>query len=278
MYQRTDGASVRCLLCPHGCLIHHDRVGKCLARLNEGGVLFAKSYARASSLALDPIEKKPLYHFNSGTNILSVGSYGCNMFCNFCQNWEISNREVPTTYLPPEHLAKLSFNAGPDNIGVAFTYNEPFIGFEYLMDCAKLLKKQGQCTVLVTNGMINKDPLLELAPFIDAANIDLKCFSPETYRELGGDLETIKQTIELGAERFHVEVTTHIVPGMNDNPEQIEEIARWLASLNPEIPYHVSRFLPTHKMVDAQPTPVEEIYAFADIARKYLRYVYTGNC
>jgi len=278
MYQRADGASVRCLLCPHNCLIHPDRAGKCLARLNKGGVLTAKSYARASSLALDPIEKKPLYHFHPGTHILSVGSYGCNLFCDFCQNWEISNREVPTAYLPPEHLAKLSFDAGPDNIGVAFTYNEPFVGFEYLMDCAKLLKKQGQYAVLVTNGMINKDPLLELAPLIDAANIDLKCFSPDLYQKLGGDLETVKQTIELSSQRFHVEVTTLIVPGLNDNPGHIEEIARWLAAVNPEIPYHVSRFFPKHKMSGAQLTPVEKVYGFADIARNYLHNVYTGNC
>ena len=161
---------------------------------------------------------------------------------------------------------------------MAYTYNEPLIGYEYIRDCATLVHERGMVNVLVTNGTIEEAPWRELLPLIDAANIDLKGFAPEWYQQLGGDLETVKRSISLAAERCHVEVTTLLVPGENDSEEEIRSLAHWLASVDWSIPLHLSRFFPRYRMMDRPPTPVERIYWLADVAREYLSFVYTGNC
>jgi len=278
-FQTQEQEKVRCLLCPHHCLLADGAVGRCLARRNHQGTLMAESYGQLTSLALDPIEKKPLYHFHPGSRILSAGSYGCNLSCAFCQNHTISRQRAESRFVPPEELAALSQSVGHQNIGVAFTYNEPLIAPEYLLDCAALLRRQHQKVVLVTNGFICPGPLEEVLSVVDALNIDLKCFSQEGYRRLGGELETVLHTIRRSVEAgCHVEVTCLIVPGLSDNPDEMERMAAWLAGVSPSIPFHVSRFFPRYKMSDALPTPVETVYALAEVARGYLRHVYTGNC
>ena len=270
-----------CELCFHHCALDEGQTGLCRARACQDGKIVSLNYGRLTSLALDPIEKKPLRRFHPGSLILSVGSFGCNMRCPFCQNHEISmagDSGKPTVEVSPEQLAAQAAELVPHgNIGVAYTYNEPLIGYEYVRDCAALVHEQGMVNVLVTNGTVEEEPWREL-PLIDAANIDLKGFTPAWYRRLGGDLETVKRSIVLAAERCHVEVTTLLIPGENDSEEEIRELARWLASISPEIPLHLSRFFPQYQLVDRLPTPVEQVYRLAETARRYLSYVYTGNC
>lgn len=237
----------------------------------------AESYGVCTSLALDPIEKKPLYHFYPGSHILSVGSYGCNMSCEFCQNHAISTQRVEGHFCSPSQLARISLET-PGNLGVAFTYNEPLISFEYLLECAPLIHQQQQKVALVSNGMISPRPWAELLPWVDAVNIDLKCFREEGYRWLGGCLSAVKATIQSAAAVCHLEVTTLIVPGFNDQPQEMDALSRWLAEIHPAIPLHISRFFPRHRMEDEEATPVSVIYDLAERARKRLDFVYTGNC
>ena len=240
------------------------------------------NYGKLTSLALDPIEKKPLRRFHPGSLILSVGSFGCNLRCPFCQNYEISmagETEIQTVEVSPTQLVGQAAELrARGNIGVAYTYNEPLVSYEYVRDCAELVREQGMVNVLVTNGTIEEGPWLALLPLIDAANIDLKGFTPAWYRRLGGDLETVKRSIALAAEQCIVEVTTLLVTGENDSAEEIQELAQWLASISPEIPLHLSRFFPRYRMTDHPPTPVEQVYGLAETAQGYLPYVYTGNC
>ena len=272
----------RCELCFHHCALDEGQTGLCRARAYQDGKIVSLNYGRLTSLALDPIEKKPLRRFHPGSLILSVGSFGCNLRCPFCQNHEISmagDSGIPTVEVSPEQLAAQAAELVPHgNIGVAYTYNEPLIGYEYVRDCAALVHEQGMVNVLVTNGTVEEEPWRALLPLIDAANIDLKGFTPAWYRRLGGDLETVKRSIVLAAERCHVEVTTLLIPGENDSEEEIRELARWLASISPEIPLHLSRFFPQYQLVDRLPTPVEQVYRLAEAVRGYLSYVYTGNC
>ena len=271
-----------CQACIHHCSLEPGQTGLCRARKNENGRIICGNYGQVTSLALDPIEKKPLRRFRPGSLILSVGSFGCNLRCPFCQNHEISmagETDMQTVELSPEQLAsKAAELRTRGNIGVAYTYNEPLIGYEYVRDCAALVHERGMVNVLVTNGTIEEAPWRELLPLIDAANIDLKGFTPEWYRRLDGDLETVKRTISLAAKQCHVEVTTLLIPGENDSAEEIRELAQWLASISPEIPLHLSRFFPRYQMTDRPPTPVEQVYRLAEAAQEYLSHVYTGNC
>ena len=272
----------RCELCFHHCALDDGQTGLCRARACQDGKIISLNYGKLTSLALDPIEKKPLRRFHPGSLILSVGSFGCNLRCPFCQNHEISmagTSGIPTVEVSPEQLAVKAAELVPHgNIGVAYTYNEPLIGYEYVRDCAALVHEQGMVNVLVTNGAIEEEPWRALLPLFDAANIDLKGFTPAWYRRLGGDLETVKRSIALAAERCHVEVTTLLIPRENDSEEEIRELARWLASISPEIPLHLSRFFPRYRMLDRPPAPVEQVCRLAETARRYLSYVYTGNC
>ena len=271
-----------CELCFHHCALDEGQTGLCRARACQDGKIVSLNYGKLTSLALDPIEKKPLRRFHPGSLILSVGSFGCNMRCPFCQNHEISmagDSGIPAVEVSPEQLAAQAAELVPHgSIGVAYTYNEPLTGYEYVRDCAALVHEQGMVNVLVTNGTVEEEPWRALLPLIDAANIDLKGFTPAWYRRLGGDLETVKRSIALAAERCHVEVTTLLIPGENDSKEEIRELARWLASISSEIPLHLSRVFPRYRMLDRPPAPVEQVCRLAETARRYLSYVYTGNC
>lgn len=273
--------SQTCTICFHHCQLDEGQTGFCRARAGRGDKIVPLNYGRLTSLALDPIEKKPLRRFHPGSQILSVGSFGCNLRCPFCQNASIAQvgSEAPTRNVTPEELANLARELVPrGNIGVAYTYNEPLVGYEYVRDCAERIRQAGLLNVLVSNGTIEEKPWRELLPLIDAANIDLKGFNDSWYRSLSGDLATVKRNIAIAAEHCHVEVTTLIIPDSNDSPAEMQAEAKWLAAINPDIPLLISRFFPRHHMSDHPPTPVDTIYHLADIAREHLQYVYTGNC
>ncbi|MBS6762122.1 MAG: AmmeMemoRadiSam system radical SAM enzyme [Clostridium sp.] len=271
-----------CQVCMHHCSLSSGQTGFCRARKNENGTVICGNYGRITSMALDPIEKKPLKMFRPGSRILSVGSYGCNLRCPFCQNYEISMADEAAAgalYISPKELAQkaLEYKAA-GNIGVAFTYNEPLVGWEYVRDTAKLVREAGMVIVLVTNGSATLEVLEALLPFTDAMNIDLKGFRADSYRKLGGDLETVKAFIRRAAASCHVEITTLIVPEENDSLEEMEEEAQWIASLDGEIPLHVTRFFPRYHMEDRGPTDIGRVYLLAETARKYLKNVFVGNC
>ena len=283
-----------CKVCFRHCNIGEGALGFCGARICREGEVTADNYGRITSIALDPIEKKPLNRFHPGSLVVSVGSYGCNLRCPFCQNSEISWSDEAlrlrdkAEYLAPEDLADIAAryrNRG--NIGLAFTYNEPLIGYEYVRDAARLVHERGMKNVLVTNGTASLDVLEELLPYIDAMNIDLKGFTDHYYSDvLGGDRYMVMDFIERAVKGCHVELTTLIVPGENDNEEEIREMTGWIAGLKnaegekvgAEIPLHVSRFFPRFRMTDRDATEVKKVYRLADTARERLKYVYTGNC
>ena len=275
-----------CNTCFRHCDIDEGKQGFCGGRTCTGGKVTAANYGKVTSVALDPIEKKPLRRFHPGAMILSVGSYGCNLRCPFCQNSEISwGKEVlsfseDARYLPPSELATLAANlVSRGNIGVAFTYNEPLIGWEYVRDTAKLVHDEGLFNVLVSNGTASREVLVEILPYIDAMNIDLKGFTDEYYKDvLGGNRQMVMEFIEGAVKSCHVELTTLIVPGENDSEEEMRELSGWVASLDPSIPLHISRFFPRFHMTDRDATEVAKVYRLAEIAREKLNYVYTGNC
>lgn len=276
---------VICQVCMHHCSLKPGQRGICRARKNEAGKIVCDNYGKAAALSLDPIEKKPLKMFYPGSMILSVGSFGCNLRCPFCQNHEISMTEMDdmeTVYLSPQAMTdKALAYKDRGNIGVAFTYNEPLIGWEYVYDTAQLIKEAGLKNVLVTNGTASLTVLEKILPFIDAMNIDLKGFRPAYYRKLGGDLETVKAFIVRAAADCHVELTTLVVPGENDDIIEMEEEAEWIASIGQngkEIPLHVTRFFPRFQMTDREATEVELVHRLAGAAGKYLKNVFVGNC
>lgn len=270
-----------CKLCPRHCSPDEGKTGFCGARKNEGGRIICRNYGWLTSVALDPIEKKPLRRFFPESHILSVGSYGCNLRCPFCQNHEISmaGEEAEKIFVAPDALVeKAAELKAQGNIGIAYTYNEPLVGYEYVRDCAALAHGRGLKNVLVTNGNVCREPLLDLLPLIDAMNIDLKGFTSAFYRRVEGDFDTVRETISLAARACHVEVTALIIPGENDGEGEMRELSGWLASLRPDIPLHVTRFFPRYRMRDRPPTPVSAIYRLAQTAREKLQYVYEGNC
>lgn len=278
LWQRREGEAVRCLLCPHGCLLLRGEVGKCRVREHREDVgLVSLNYGKISSVAVDPIEKKPLYHWNPGSQILSIGTVGCSMDCPFCQNWTIASwdRAVPLRRVTSEDVVAMAKEARTE--GVAFTYNEPLVWYEFVLESSKILKKEGFHPVLVTNGMILPGPLEELLPFISAANVDLKAFTPEAYRLMGGNLPTVQNTITaMIRDGVHVEVTFLLVPGINDDRESFEKMIKWLASLDPVPPLHISRYHPCRNW-NAPSTPLSLMEEFFTRAQKALPYVYPGN-
>ncbi len=284
----------QCDVCFHRCRIPEGRRGLCGARACRAGAGVAENYGRITALALDPIEKKPLRRFRPGGMILSAGSYGCNLRCPFCQNHEISwsaaamacaeHAEIAT----PEELADTAVRLrSRGNIGLAFTYNEPLVGWEFVRDAGRLVHEAGLVNVLVTNGTAELPVLEAIAPYIDAMNIDLKGFTGHYYsRVLGGSLEAVKAFIARAVQLCHVELTTLIVPGENDTEAEMWELAAWVAGLKgrdgsavgPEVPLHISRFFPRFHMTDRPATDVRTVYRLAETAREKLRFVYTGNC
>lgn len=281
-----------CMVCPHRCVIPEGKTGRCRARGTRNGMVIPLNYGISTALALDPIEKKPLARFYPGSWILSFGSFGCNLNCPFCQNWEISmsdgkeycqtGREMLSeNYISLEALVNMAEQLrSKGNIGVAFTYNEPLIGYEFVLDTARLLKEKDLKVVLVTNGCVKDEIADEVLPFVDALNIDLKCFREDIYKTvLGGDLETVQRFIEKASACCHVELTNLIVPGMNDSEEELQSMVQWIASLlhGEEIPLHITRFFPRYRFREKQPTDRSTILRLVDVARKRLKYVYPGN-
>lgn len=276
-YQEAlPGGDVRCLLCPQGCRIAPGKRGSCIARENVDGTLTALTYGTACSVNVDPIEKKPLYHFHPGAPILSVGTWGCNLHCSFCQNCEISQHEVPTQDVTPEELVDLAQAKG--SVGIAYTYNEPLIGWEWVKDCAEAFREAGLKNVLVTNGFINPEPLEELLPLIDAMNIDIKAFHEGFYKkQCGGRLAPVLETAKRACRTCHVEVTTLLIPDQNDAPKELEDLSRWVADeCGPDVPAHLSAYTPRYKMT-VNATPVEVLRHAREIFQKHLRHVYLGN-
>ena len=285
-----SNCSAVCPVCPHRCRIAEGKTGRCRARGTRDGSVVPLNYGLVTSLALDPIEKKPLARFYPGSRILSVGSYGCSLNCPFCQNWEISmsdgqefrhGRRAEDNYVSPEALADMAEHLRPQrNIGVAFTYNEPLISYEYVMDTARILREKDLKVVLVTNGCVNDEIADTVLPLTDALNIDLKSFQDDVYRNfLGGNLAAVKNFIAKAAEQCHVELTSLIVPRMNDSEEEIRAMTKWIASLphGEEIPLHITRFFPRYRMQDRNPTEKAAILKLVEIARQQLKYVFPGN-
>lgn len=271
----------QCHVCRNRCSLEDGQTGACRARKNVDGTVVSINYGQITGMALDPIEKKPLRMFYPGSMILSVGSFGCNLSCPFCQNHEISmagQKQCESVAVSPAELAQKAEELKQHgNIGVAYTYNEPLIGWEYVRDTALLVRQRGMKNVIVTNGSVTEDVLEAVLPLTDAMNIDLKGFTESYYRKLGGDLENVKQFIRRASRQCHVELTTLIVPGENDSPEEMMEEASWIASLNPEIPLHVTRFFPRYKMRDRAAADVAAVRELAQVAGKYLNDVWVGN-
>lgn len=278
-YDRMPDGSVVCGLCPHGCRINPGASGVCLARANRGGVLESLAYGRLAAVHMDPIEKKPLYHFHPGSMILSVGTGGCNLKCTHCQNWELarsSPEDLSSSELSPQDALELARRMG--SIGIAYTYNEPLMNFEWALETSRLLASANMKNVFVTNGFINEKPWREILEYIDAANIDLKAFDDGFYKKIcGARLAPVLRSIEIMMKAGrHVEVTYLVIPGQNDDPSEVEEAASWLAALDKKIPFHLSRHFPNYKS-NAPPTPMAALEAAKAAARKHLERVYLGN-
>lgn len=277
-YTKKENGAVRCGLCPHRCLIPEGKRGFCHVRLNEGGTLMADGYGKCTSCALDPIEKKPLAYFHPGSLILSFGFSGCNMRCAFCQNYQISQESAPYRYITPEEAAALaSYYKKDGNIGAAYTYNEPTTEIEWILETSALIHKAGMVNVMVTNGFIEDEPLEALLPCIDAWNIDLKAFHDDFYRKIcAAKLSPVMNTIRKAVQKSHVEVTTLVIPGLNDSNEEIEKLSQFLSSISPDIPLHLTRYFPAWKM-KRPPTPVETLLRLARAAGRHLHHVRIGN-
>ena len=276
MFYEKRGENTACKLCAHGCVIKLDRTGLCGVRKNIGGELYTLNYGKLSAINIDPVEKKPLKHFMPGTKTLSIGSYGCNFSCLYCQNWNIAH-ETPSYLVEktPEEIVDMTIEEGYPSI--SYTYNEPTVFYEFMLDTAKLAKEKGLMNIMVTNGFIQREPIELLLQYIDAMNIDLKTFRAETYKSIcGGRLEPVKETIKIAAKKCHVEVTTLIVTGMNDNEQELTELFEWLASVDKGIPLHITRYFPAYKY-NEPPTDVEFMRKMHEKAKRYLDNVYLGN-
>jgi pyruvate formate lyase activating enzyme len=286
--EAANGPNIRCTLCPHECRIPPGSRGICGVRENSGGGLALPYYGYVTAIACDPIEKKPLYHFRPGSSILSLGFAGCNLRCPFCQNWRISQitaktaagkgGAAPGRFLSPAEAVALVAKAPGSSRQIAYTYSEPLVHAEYLIDCMKLAREQGIANVLVTNGCINEKAATEILPLTDAANIDLKCFSEETYaKTLGGNLPAVLNFIRMAhGIGVHAEITTLVVPDLNDSNDELDQCAAFIAGVSEEIPWHLSAYHPDYRW-NAPPTSPVRLMQTAERARKTLRHVYTGN-
>ena len=277
-YEKLANDNVKCALCPHLCRIPPGSTGICGVRKNNNGKLLTIVYGDITSMALDPIEKKPLYHHHPGEFILSIGTKGCNFKCPYCQNWHIAQDvNAPTEEATSEWIVNKAKKE--NSFGIAYTYNEPFIWFEFVLDTARLARKNGFENVLVTNGYVNPEPLDEIIGFIDAMNIDLKSIDGDFYKKYcKAKIEPVLHTIKKAHKSCHVELTNLIIPGLNDSRSALSGLVDWVyENVGPEVPVHFSRFFPCHKLMEAAPTPLETLKLAEEIARKKLKYVHLGN-
>ncbi|MDO6353756.1 AmmeMemoRadiSam system radical SAM enzyme [Caloramator sp. CAR-1] len=270
---------VYCNLCPHGCKLSEGQTGLCRVRKVIDGKLYSLNYGKISAINLDPIEKKPLYHYKPGSLILSVGSVGCNFSCGFCQNYTISQTAETffTTFISPEELISIALKyKEKGNIGIAFTYNEPLIFYEYIYDTITLLKDELDI-ILVSNGYVNEAPLKDIIKHVKAINFDLKAYNEDFYKRIcHGSLEPVLNSIKIAYNYTHVEITTLIIPGFNDSEEEIDKLSLWISKLSPNIPLHLTRYFPNYKF-QIEATPIETLVRLQRIAKKHLNFVYLGN-
>lgn len=279
-YEKLADNKVICRLCPHECRIDEGQSGICRVRNNKAGKLLTKNYGLCTSLTTDPIEKKPLYHFYPGKDILSIGTYGCNFKCAYCQNWYLAHTEPSLVPLEPYQVVEAAISLKEQNcIGIAYTYSEPTVWYEFMYETSKLAKEAGLLNVMVTNGYIGEKPLQKLLPFIDALNIDVKAFDEDFYRlYLKGEYKPVLRTAETAFKAgCHVELTTLLVTGQNDSAEEVEALSEWCASkLGKDVPLHFSRYFPNYHL-NLPPTPLKTLERAYNIAKAKLNYVYLGN-
>lgn len=278
LFWKKEKNSIRCNLCPHSCLINEDNVGFCNARKNIKGVLYSLVYGHPVSINLDPIKKKPIYHYLKNTYTLSFGTIGCNLSCLNCQNYTISRSKFyETKEITPKEIVELAKkNKTPS---ISYTYSEPLISYEYTLDVAKLAKKNKIKNIIVSNGYINEKPLKKLLPYIDAANIDLKSFNEEFYKKVcSASLDPVLKSLKMIKKaKVHLEITNLIIPSYNDNPKEIENMCKWIKKNLGDVPLHFSRFFPYYKLQDVQRTPIETLTKAEQIAKKYLTKIHLGN-
>ncbi|WP_022849915.1 AmmeMemoRadiSam system radical SAM enzyme [Limisalsivibrio acetivorans] len=274
-YEKRADGKVECGLCPHRCVISPGNGGICRIRKNIDGQFMQTAYAEVAGAGVDPIEKKPLYHFHPGSQILSVGTNGCNLTCPFCQNWNISTSETERNETSADYLVKTAKRE--NSIGAAYTYNEPLVWYEFVYDCSVRFREAGLKNIIVSNGFINEEPMRELAPLIDAANIDLKGYTEDFYKGISGRLEDVKRTIRiLHSCGVHLELTNLVIPGLNDDMATFTQMIDFIAGIDKRIPLHLSRYFPNHKSKEPA-TPTETLQTMKDKALKKLHYVYLGN-
>jgi len=276
-YEMLTGMRVLCRLCPHACRIGEGCAGLCGVRVNKSGRLYSSNYGRAASIGLDPIEKKPLYRFHPGKSIFSIGTVGCNLACSYCQNWTIS-KEVGTPTQPLTSAGVIAAARRLGSFGVAYTYNEPFVWYEFVRETAEKARAEGLENVLVTNAFVNLEPLEEILPYIDAANIDIKSVRDSFYKKMcHGSVAPVLETVRTMAASCHVELTNLIIPGENDSEEDIRDLVDWIAkNLGTDVSLHLSRYFPCYKLTTPA-TPVETLEKAAVLARRKLKHVYLGN-
>ncbi|MFA4981590.1 MAG: AmmeMemoRadiSam system radical SAM enzyme [Candidatus Omnitrophota bacterium] len=276
-YEKLDARRVHCHLCPNECAIPPGGRGACGVRMNKSGALYTEVYGKTTGVALDPIEKKPLYRYHPGEHILSLGTKGCNLHCDFCQNWHISQEvDSPTQNITSEEVIAKAKALG--SFGIAYTYNEPFIWYEFVLDTARLAKKDGLKNVLVTNGYVNMGPLEGMLPVIDAMNIDLKSIDEKFYSKIcRGSLKPVLDVIKASAKRCHVELTNLLIPTLNDSEADVAKMVDWIyTNLGSDVPLHLSRYFPCYRM-NLPPTSLTSLSRAESIAKKKLKYVYVGN-
>jgi pyruvate formate lyase activating enzyme len=281
-FYTISGDKVQCRLCPHECTIKRDATGTCGVRRNHNGKLISENYALLSAINFDPIEKKPLYHFYPGSVILSLGSVGCNLKCKCCQNWQISQAGLSdfaySGSSSPDEIVKMA-GSKPGNLGIAYTYNEPTVWFEYMIDTARMVHAAGMKNCMVSNGFINEEPLMELIKYLDAFNIDLKAFNEQFYKtQSGAKLEPVKKTLQLLVKHHkHVEITNLVIPTLNDDEQEFTEMVNWIAKeLGKKTVLHLSRYHPMYRL-DIKATGSDLLDDFYNIAGEKLEYVYVGN-
>lgn len=279
-YKKLKNKIVQCQLCPHFCVLKQDEVGKCRVRQNISGTLYSLVFGKACSIAIDPIEKKPLYRFLPGTKTLSIATVGCNLSCLQCQNYEIS-QVGPTITLPTTQPKKIIETALKEKCpSISYTYSEPTIAYEYVLSIAKLAKKNNIKNIIVSNGFINPEPLKKLCKYLNAANIDIKSFRESFYKKVcKSSLKPVLEALKILKENnIHIEITNLLIPTLNDNPKEIEEMCKWIKeNLGEKTPLHFSRFFPMYQLKDVPITPIETLEKAKQIGDKYLKYVYIGN-